>query len=115
MAKKRTVILLKSGPAPGAIEPLGSLSSLRAALANFNVAPDGSGPRGMGERLGTGVFFGPGMVMEVPLGADDPPDPDIAQVLVSVTDEDFAWPVLMRICKANQWKMMDPDSGRTFG
>lgn len=97
------------------MEPLGTLSAVCAALGRANVAPDGSGPRGMGERLGTGVLFGPGMVMEVPLGADDAPDPDIAQVLVSVTDEDFAWPVLLRLCKINQWKMMDPDSGRTFG
>lgn len=93
--------------------PLGTLSQLRAALGQCNVSSDGSGPMGMGERLGVGVLFGPGMVMEVPLSGAEA-NPDIAQVLVSVTDEDFAWPVLLRICRANTWKLMDPDSGRTF-
>jgi hypothetical protein len=99
--------------------PLGTLREVKGALGRSNIAPDGSGPHGYGERLGTGVFHGPGMVLEVPLSEE--PDanrgrgPEIAQVLVSVTDEDFAFPVLMRLCKQNGWKMMDPESGRTFG
>ena len=35
--------------------------------------------------------------------------------MVTVTDGDFAWLVLSRICRTNQWKMMDPESGRMFG
>ena len=45
---------------------LGTLREVTGALGNSNIAPDGSGPHGYGERLGTGVFFGPGMVLEVP-------------------------------------------------
>lgn len=122
VAKKRTLILIRSAPpgeSAGGLLPLGALRDVRAALGQCNIAPDGSGPHGYGERMGTGVLFGPGMVLEVPL-VDDPAGnrgagPEISQVLVSVTDEDFAFPVLMRLCKLHGWKMMDPDSGRTFG
>jgi hypothetical protein len=119
LAKKRSLVLLNPSSGPEGIAPLGSLREVREALGQSNIAPDGSGPQGYGERLGTGVFFGPGMVLEVPLL--DEPDanrgegPQVRQVLVSVTDEDFAFPVLMRLCKRNHWQMMDPDSGRTFG
>ncbi|HMN39813.1 MAG TPA: hypothetical protein PKE29_03145 [Phycisphaerales bacterium] len=120
MARKRSLILLKPGPSGSdGMPPLGTLREVREALGNSNISPDGSGPHGYGERIGTGVFHGPGMVLEVAL-ADDPASnrgsgPEVRQVLVSVTDEDFAFPVLMRLCKLNQWQMMDPDSGRTFG
>lgn len=118
VSKKRTLILLKPGSS-GETPALGSLREVAAALGNCNIAADGSGPHGFGERMGTGVLFGPGMVLEVPL-MEEPSinrgeGPEIKQVLVSVTDEDFAFPVLMRLCKVNGWQMMDPDSGRTFG
>ena len=119
MSKKRSLILLKPGVGEDGAPPLGTLREVRETLGNSNIATDGSGPHGYGERLGTGVFFGPGMVLEVPLMEE--PDahrgqgPDIRQILVSVTDEDFAFPVLMRLCKLSGWQMMDPESGRTFG
>lgn len=119
MAKKRTIILMKSGGPGEGLQPLGSLREVAQSLAQCNIAPDGSGPFGFGERMGTGVLFGPGMVLEIPLNEEPTSNkgqgPEIAQVLVSVTDEDFGFPVLMRLCKLNGWKMMDPDSGRTFG
>ena len=137
MARRRQIYLVKTGGASGAtagsssharahgapaadtLTPLGSLKDLAKIMSGYNTSPDGSGPHGFGERLGTGVFFGPGMVLEVPLMEE--PDahrgqgPDIRQILVSVTDEDFAFPVLMRLCKLSGWQMMDPESGRTFG
>lgn len=122
MARKRTLILIRSAPpgeSSGGLLALGALRDVRAALGQCNISPDGSGPHGYGERLGTGVLFGPGMVLEIPLSEEPTSNrgagPEISQVLVSVTDEDFAFPVLMRLCKLNSWKMMDPDSGRTFG
>jgi hypothetical protein len=119
VSKKRSLVLLNPGSGPEGAAPLGSLREVREALGNSNIAPDGSGPHGYGERMGTGVFFGPGMVMEVPL-LDEPTvnrgeGPEVRQVLVTVTDEDFAFPVLMRLCKRNHWQMMDAESGRTFG
>lgn len=101
------------------MEPLGSLRAVRAMLGNYNIAPDSSGPYGYGERMGLALFFGPGMVAEVSLSEDPSINrgegPDVVQILVSLTDEDFAFPVLMRLCREKKWKMMDPDSGRTLG
>ena len=115
MAKKRTLVLLKGGDTPGAggLAPLGTLLEVRSAMSAFNTAPDGSGPVGMGERVGTGVLHGPGMVIEVMLQSEQR-DPEITQALIAVTDEDFAWPVLSKMCRASGWKLMDPESGRTF-
>lgn len=114
MSKKRTLLLLKVGESSDSgMPPLGTLSEVTRALARNNIAADGSGPHGYGERIGTGVFHGPGMVLEVPLNADDR-DPEIKQMLVAVTDDDFAWPVLSKLCKNEKWKMMDPETGRSF-
>lgn len=112
MARKRQIILLKASDAkPGdGLEPIGSLRDVVRDLAPFNTAPDGSGPEGVGERLGMAVLYGPGFVAEVPTGNDE-----IAQIMVSVTDEDFAWGVLMRMCRNAGLRMMDPETGRTFG
>ena len=107
--KKRQLVFLKPND-PGDISagyaPLGSLAEFEAALAPFNTATDGSDGRSMGTRF----LYGPGIVVEVPTGADT-----ISQALVTVLDDDFALPVLMRICKANEWKMQDTESGRMFG
>ena len=118
MARKRTIVLMK--PAPGApatggggMEPMGTFGEVAATVANFNVSPDGSGPKGYGSALGMLVLFGPGFVLEIP--GDGSPKAEVAQILATVTDEDFAWPVLSRMCKANGWRMMDPDTGRSFG
>lgn len=115
MAKKRTLVLLKGGEGSGGggLPPLGTLREVRAAMAGFNIAPDGSGAAGMGERIGTGVLHGPGMVVEIMLPSDQR-EPDVTQALIAVTDEDFAWPVLARMCRSQGWKLMDPESGRTF-
>ncbi len=115
MARKRQVILLKIGERESAGEtpemsPLGTVAELVETLARYNIAPDGSGQQGMGEALGMAVLHGPGMVVEIPTGGDE-----VAQVMVTLTDEDFAWAVLIRLCKIEHWKMLDPESGRTFG
>ena len=115
MAKKRQIILLKateSGKAGGGggMEPLGSVREVIDALAPFNCAPDGSGQDGWGDRLGLAMLHGPGFVVEVPTGNDE-----VTQLMVTVTDEDFAWAVLVRLCRTLSLKMMDPDTGRTFG
>ncbi len=86
--------------------PLGSLADFEAALAPFNTAPDGSDGRSMGTRF----LYGPGIVVEVPTGQDV-----VNQALVTVLDDDFALPVLMRICRENAWKMQDTESGQMFG
>jgi hypothetical protein len=112
VAKTRTIVLINQS-SPGSMEPLGTLRELLAIVGRFNIAGDGSGAGGMGTVPGMNVLYGPGCIMEVP--GDGDPKTDVNQVMVTVTDEDFAWPVLSRLCKEQKWKMMDPDSGRMFG
>lgn len=95
------------------MEPIGTFGEVLAAVAPFNVASDGSGPAGFGTVPGMAVLFGPGFVLEIPSDGDR--RAEVNQLMATVTDEDFAWPVLSRMCKHNGWKMMDPDTGRTFG
>lgn len=85
--------------------PLGTVRELTSIMARFNIAPDGS-------PMTPNVMYGPGVIAQFPfLGPND----SVQQVLVSLVEDDIAWPVLIRLCKANAWKMMDPESGRTFG
>jgi hypothetical protein len=90
----------------GSPQPLGSRKELAAKLACFNTAGDG-GPPSAG---GTELLYGPGMVIEVPTTTDL-----VAQAIASISDEDIALPVLMKMCKQLQWKLMDIETGRTFG
>lgn len=91
--------------APGAMPPLGSPAEFRAALAAFNTSPDGSPPKA----AGTEILYGPGMVVEMPTTVEV-----ITQAIVTLQDEDIAWPVLTRLCKSLGWSMMDMETGRTF-
>lgn len=114
MAKRRQVVLMRgpkaggsrAAPAePGALEPLGTIREVTAALAPYNTAPDGSNRTGATEFL-----YGPGMVVELPLA-----NPEVKQALVSMTEEEMALPVLMKLCKALGWRMVDLETGRAFG
>jgi hypothetical protein len=90
----------------GSPQPLGSRKDVAAKLACFNTAPDGSPP----SATGTEFLYGPGMVIEVPTTTDQ-----VTQAIASINDEDIALPVLMKLCKMLQWRLMDIESGRTFG
>lgn len=87
-------------------DPLGSPRDLEEALAPYNTAPDGSA----GASRGTMFLYGPGIVVEVPRGHDV-----IQQALVTVIEADIAFPVLMRLCRGNAWKLQDVESGQMFG
>lgn len=110
MAVNRTIVLMRpadpdeDGPA---LASLGTRESVADALSAFNTAPDGAD---RSSSAGTDVFYGPGMVVEIPTTTDD-----ICQAMVTMLDEELAFPVLMRLCKELEWRMMDPDTGRTFG
>ncbi|MCA9309786.1 MAG: hypothetical protein KDA21_01170 [Phycisphaerales bacterium] len=85
--------------------PLGTYRQIQDLVADSNVAPDGS-PESVG------ILYGPGITLQLPMvGPDDP----VVQVMVSLDEEEIAWPVLTRLCRRLGWKMLDPDSGRTFG
>ena len=87
--------------------PLGSYDQVVDALKYFNTTPDGSdSPEGFG------VLYGPGLIAQMPMVAQTDP---VMQVAISMTEEEIAWPVVMRMCQRLGWMMMDPSSGRTFG
>jgi len=84
---------------------IGSFAEIARSLRDFNTAADG-------DPDSKSVLHGPGIVVQLPMLDDDDP---VNQILVSINDDEIAWPVLLRICRAMGWKMMDPQSGRTFG
>jgi len=119
---KRQILLVRSAPGGGdadapragggargagalELEPLGSPREVTRRLAEFNTAPDGTA-----RSDGLVVLHGPGMVVEYPGALEE-----VAQAVVTLIEEDIAFPVLMRVCKTLGWKMMDPESGRVFG
>lgn len=118
---RRTVVIQKTvdpaldslddGPDATTLAPIGSRQQIVEALARYNTAPDGSKPK---SPLAAGMslmLFGPGMYVEVPMQSEDE---EITQFLVTMTDEDFAFPVLARACRAHKWTMMDPESGQSL-
>lgn len=107
MAKKRQLVLTRPPAAKGdpTVVPLGARKEVLSSLANFNLAPDGAR-----SKTGMEVLWGPGMVMEWPAAADQ-----VNQAMVSVTDEDIAWPVLQRLCKTLGLMLVDLETGRSFG
>lgn len=95
----------QDGPQSGG--PMGTIGEVKEVLARYNTAPDGSS---RSASLGTEVLHGPGLIVELPTNQDE-----VTQALVTVIDDDIAWPVLSRLCKAAGWKMMDVETGRVFG
>lgn len=111
MAKRQLVLMVAREEGDDGSRPMGSLKEVVASLKRFNCWPDGSGPEGMGKSPGMALAYGPGMIMEIPtMGGGD-----VMQVLATMTDEEYAFPVLMKLCRENGWTMMDPESGRVFG
>lgn len=102
---KRQLVLVKHADPAREPEPLGTLADVEKALADFNTAPDGAKPGGAVRSL-----YGPGMIIEVATSQRE-----ILQAMVTVSEEETAWPVLSRLCRRLGWKMMDIDSGNVFG
>lgn len=94
-------------PAPAALNTIsmGASADVAGQLAAFNTMPDGDAET-------RNVLYGPGIVVSLPMGGPDDP---VNQLLVSINEDDIAWPVLVRMCRTYDWRMMDPKSGRTFG
>ncbi|MBL4591110.1 MAG: hypothetical protein JKY96_04045 [Phycisphaerales bacterium] len=107
--KKRILVLIKprdaDDPSAGNVA-LGSPKELVKALSGYNTAPDGSESK----RLGTMVLHGPGFVVEYAIGHEE-----LMQAMIVVNHQDFAWPVISKMCRDNGWKMQDTESGQIFG
>ena len=110
MAKRRQLALIKledPDDRTSQTVPLGRRADFEEALAAFNTGGDG----GKGKSTsGSITYYGPGLVVEIV-----PLDGEVRQALVYCQNEDFAFPVLYRICKANGWKLQDMESGQMFG
>lgn len=63
----------------------------------FNTAPD---------REGGDTLYGPGIRIELP------PGEPVTQMLLSVTEEEIAWQVIMKMARTLAWRLYDPVSGR---
>ncbi len=105
MGRKRQIVLQNAEPGDEGLESLGTLAEVTSMLARFNTAPDGRP-----SKTGTDILHGPGFVLELPRGLSR-----LTQAMVTVEEEDFAFPVLSRACKALGWVMVDIESGRRFG
>jgi len=103
----RLVVLMKKTPEdtdPGAAIPLGTLEEVLEILSHYNTAPDDP------EDKSPQFLYGPGFTVQMPF-TDGP----ITQLLVTMVEESTAWSVLARLCRQEHWKMVDPETGRTFG
>ena len=78
--------------------PLGSRKQLLSDLAHYNTAP---------ETEGEDVLYGPGIRLELPPGQDS-----VRQILLTITEEEIAWHVIMRLAKTFNWKIVDTNTGR---
>lgn len=109
MAKRRQLALIKLEDPDDRLSPtvsMGTRVDFERALEPFNTGTD----CGKGPGTGSVVFYGPGLMIEIV-----PADGQVRQALVYCQNEDFAFPVLYRLCRANGWKLQDMDSGQMFG
>jgi hypothetical protein len=98
MAKRKFVILSRDEPVDGAMAPIGTRAEVMAGLAHCNTAPE----------VDNGdVLYGPGVEFELPPGQDP-----VQQMLLSISDDDIAWVVIMRVAREFGWKVLDPTTGR---
>jgi hypothetical protein len=103
------VVILKSvdpaDDADGGLPPMGTKDEVLDQLARFNTAPDGAKPKNADQIVMT--IYGPGMFVELAVQDDE-----VKQLMVTMTDEDFAFPVLTRACRVYKWTLMDPETGQ---
>ncbi len=99
MAELRQFVLLSQAPqTEDGLPPLATRGQLQALLAPLNTALD---------RPGSDTFHGPGVELAM-MSGEDP----VRQVLLSVNDEEIAWPVIPRIAVALKCKVRDLETGR---
>ena len=92
------VILSRDPATDNGMAPIGTREDIISRLINFNTSTDDESED---------VLYGPGIRIELP------PDQDpISQMLMSITEEEIAWLVVMRLAREMNWKILDPETGR---
>ncbi len=82
----------------GDLPEIGPRARLLDDLAACNTAP---------AQPGEDILHGPGFQIELAPGQDP-----VTQMLLTITEDDIAWVVLMRLARKFHWKLVDPMSGR---
>ncbi|MCA9284737.1 MAG: hypothetical protein KDA22_05965 [Phycisphaerales bacterium] len=98
MPASQLVILSRNPGKPGELGPIATRAELLRSLAVRNTAP---------ERSGDDLLYGPGIEIQLAPGQDP-----VTQMLLTITDEDIAWTVILRLARELQWKLFDPYTGR---
>jgi hypothetical protein len=104
----RLLVLMKKvddeSTPPEETPSMGRIGDIVEFLRDYNTAPEEPGDS-MPQFL-----YGPGITIQAPM-SDEP----VKQLLVTLVEEEIAWAVVTRICRDAHWKMVDPESGRSFG
>ncbi len=92
------VIQSRNPATDNGMAPIGTRREIRQTLANYNTAPEN------GEEA---LLYGPGIEIEMP-----PEKDPVDQMLMSISEEEIAWLVVMRLAKELNWRILDPETGR---
>ena len=82
----------------GKMAPIGPRREVINDLFDCNTGP---------ERADDDVLYGPGFRIELTPGQDP-----ITQMLLTLTEEEIGWQVLMKLIKKFHWRVLDPETGR---
>lgn len=99
MPSQQYVILSREKAKGDGMVPLGTRKEIVEQLKNFNTAAERTGE--------DEPLYGPGIMISLPPMTDPVP-----QMLVSITEEEIGWLVVLRLAKHFRWKVVDPMSGR---
>jgi len=97
---RQFVIQNQSEDGANGLPPLGNREDLLERLSKFNTAPDQEG----GETL-----YGPGIVLDLPPG-DEP----LNQILLTITEEEIGWLVIIKLIREFGWSLVDTTTGNTL-
>lgn len=94
----QTFVIQSPDSSSKGLAPIGSRKEIVDQLSSLNTAP---------ERDGEDVLFGPGIRIDLTPGRDP-----VEQMLLTVTEEEIAFLVIMRISRICGWRIIDPETGQ---
>ncbi len=94
----QTFVIQSPDSSSKGLAPIGSRKEIVDQLSSLNTAP---------ERDGEDTLFGPGIRIDLTPGRDP-----VEQMLLSVTEEEIAYLVIMRISRICGWRIIDPETGQ---